>query len=576
MRGAVVILFSVGGLVNAAQAGETPSPAEAELVKVHDAYTAKYKPAWLKVQAARWEALSKGSSEAYERYREARTTLAKLHHDPDTFARLVALQDGEEITDPVHRRLLEVMHNAFAPGQADFDLQKKTIKLETDIERTFHTHRSKVGDKSLTLDEVREILRTTSNSSRAREAWEAYMAIGEKTALNFRLLVELRNDQAHELGHESFFHMSLPLQGIGKKGLFLMFNRLHLDTRDQYAELKREIDTDRAAHFGISESQLRPWHYGDLFFESIPGSAEADYEAYFKGVDTAEASKKYFTSFGLPCDHILTRSDLKARAKKNPYAFTMDLDRKGDVRILCDLEPEISGADTLLYELTKAVYLRNIRDDVPFILRTPPHGIPAEGVAQMIRDMVRHEDWLINVRKMDPSEATRISSATRERLRKNELIFCGWAQVLVRFEHGMYAKPQQNFAQFWKDLRKRHQLIEDPERLGKPDYATEMHLATMPMYYHSVPMGRMYAAQLRQYMAKEVLQVDDPLQMSFYGRPEAGKWLRENLFGPGNLYSWNALAVRTAGGGLQPETFTEQVLGKKPSRPKPGPVRVIP
>jgi peptidyl-dipeptidase A len=572
MRGAVAILFSVCGVVHAAHADETLNPAEAEVVKLHDAYVAKYKPLWLKAQAARWEALNKGSSEAYDRYGEAGTALAKLHNDHEVFARLRTLQEGGEVTDPLRRRLLKVMYHAFEPGQSDFEVQKRIIKLETHVERIFHTHRSAVGDKMLTLNEVREILRTTRDSSRAKEVWEAYMAVAEKTAMNYRTLVDLRNDQAHELGHESFFHMSLPLQEIGKKGLFVLFNRLHLDTRDAYARLKREIDADRAAHFGISESQLRPWHYGSLFFESLPGRADADYDAYFKGVDLVEASKKYFASFGLPCGDILERSALKPRRSKNPYAVTMDLDRKGDIRILGDLEPAIYGADALLYELTKALYGKHIRNEVPFILRTPPHGIPADGVAHLLRAMVRNEDWLINVRKMEPPEAARISSAARERLRKDQLIFSEWAQVIVRFEHGIYAKPQRNFADFWTELRKTHQLLEAPERAAKPDYAAEVHIATMPMYYHSLPMGEMFAAQLRNHMAKEVLHVDDPLKMSFYGHPEAGEWLRESVFGLGNLYSWNALMIRTAGGGLDPEVFREQLLGKRSSPPRPGPV----
>ena len=58
---------------------------------------------------------------------------------------------------------------------------------------------------------------------------------------------------------------------------------------------------------------------------------------------------------GLDVRGVLSRSDLYARPKKYQHAFCTDLDREGDVRIMCSLESDERWMETLLHELGHAV-----------------------------------------------------------------------------------------------------------------------------------------------------------------------------------------------------------------------------
>ena len=77
-------------------------------------------------------------------------------------------------------------------------------------------------------------------------------------------------------------------------------------------------------------------------------------------------------------------------------------------------------------------------------------------------------------------------------------------------------------------------------------------------------LGDLFACQLHDYIAAEVLGVDDPDKTSFFGRPEAGDYLRKQVFAPGNLYSWKELVRRATGKPLSAKAFVRRCVPAKP------------
>lgn len=269
---------------------------------------------------------------------------------------------------------------------------------------------------------------------------------------------------------------------------------------------------------------------------------------------------RYYASIGLPCADVIARSDLYEKPGKSPHAFCNDMDRRGDVRVLGNLKPNLYWADTLMHELGHAVYDKNIDRDVPFLLHEASHSITTEGIAMMFGAMVKNEQWLTRVLKLDPQQAARVVAAAHESLRVEKILFSRWTQVMVRFEHGMYVHPKQDLGKLWWDLKKQYQLQNPPETVDRADYAAKVHVLTYPVYYHSYLMGELFAAQVRDHLARQVLGLKDPADSCFFGQTKAGKYLRERVFGPGNLYSWNELTRRATGAPLTPRAFVRQYV----------------
>ncbi len=537
---------------------------EEDFKKLRDDYVAKYKPLNIESETAWWDASTTGDQAAFDRRKAAQGKLVELHSNKDRFKQIEALKFPQpKFTDPVLVRELDVMYRNHLAGQADRELQKQIIALETKIEQAFNAHRGKALGKELSENDIRKILSETKDSKEAEAAWKAYMQVGDKIGGDLAALVQLRNELASQLGFKNFFEYKMKLQELESVELVKMFDELDTLTGPQFGDLKKEIDTAMAARFSIKPEGLRPWHFGDLFFQDAPTTEGVDFDTVYADKDMLAITKDYYNSMGLPADDILARSDLYEKPGKSPHAFCTNLNRADDIRVLCNLKPNAYWADTLVHELGHGVYDKFIGKDVPYLLHEPAHSLTTEGYAMMMGAMTKNEDFLIKAVKVSPGEAASLAQAARKALRAEKLIFARWAQVMMRFEKGMYENPSQNLGELWWTLKKRYQSLNPPETTNRPDYAAKVHVATVPVYYHSYLLGELFGTQVHAYMAKNISGVDDPAKTSFYGDKKAGDYQKEKIFGPGNLYPWNELTRRATGAPLSSKAFAAIYLGGK-------------
>jgi peptidyl-dipeptidase A len=529
---------------------------DAEFIALRDAFVAKLEPLELEAAAAAWEMMTTGSEDALARHKAADRALVQLKNNRELFTQLKALKVRDQVRDPVLRRELDVLYRRLLRAQGDPELHGRIVDLEADVQQIFNSHRSRVGERTLTANEVREVLATTAESAAAKAAYEGYMELGRKAKKKLHELVGLRNELARKLGYRDYFSMSLDLEETDEADLFRILDELDELTREPFKRLKREIDARRAAHFGIPVDALRPWHFCDVHFQVVPQSKEVNLDSFYENADLPELCRRYYASLGLSIDEVLANSDLYERPGKRPSGYTIAMDRRHNkMRVLTNLKPNTRWADTLLHELGHCMNDQYIAPEVPYLLRGPAHALTTEGVAMMFGAMSKNGDWLTRVVGVDPDDAARASQAAREMYRRERLIFSRWALVMVHFEHGMYSNPEQNLGKLWWDLKQRHQLLNPPEETDRPDYAAKMHILSAPVYYHSYVLGDLFAAQLRHYIAREILGLSDPLKTCFYGHPEVGAYLREKVFGPGNLYPWNEYTRRAMGEPLTAKYF---------------------
>lgn len=540
--------------------------AELEFSLLRDAYVAAYQPLYIESERAGWEASTTGTDAAFARQRTAREALVVLHGDREVFAKLKRLREGGVVRDPGLLRELDVMYRTFLPRQADPEVLKRIVALESEVEQIFNTHRGMVRGASMTENDVRLVLAETRDGSAAEAAWKGYMEVGAKVDGRLRELVALRNRVARELGYSNYYSLSLALQEVDADELIRLFDELDELTRAPFAQLKARIDADRAAHFSISPAELRPWHFGDLFFQETLGGGADALNALFADRDLIKLARDYYAGLGLEVDDILARSDLFEKPGKDQHAFSADIDRAGDVRILCNMKPNLYWADTILHELGHAVYDKYIPESVPFVLRTPAHALTTEGVAIMMGALAKNQDWLTRALSLAPEQVEPAANAARAAARVEKLVFCRWAQVMTRFEQGMYSDPDQDLGRLWWELKRRYQLLEPPDDLvgadgrSRPDYGAKTHIVNEPVYYHNYMLGDLFACQLHDYIATAVLGGSDPDRESFYAKLEVGDYLRARVFAPGNRLPWKELVIRATGAPLSAKAFARRCL----------------
>ena len=130
----------------------------------------------------------------------------------------------------------------------------------------------------------------------------------------------------------------------------------------------------------------------------------------------------------------------------------------------------------------------------------------------------------------DPAKYTE----TGMKMRRNQLlIFSRWCQVMLRFEKGMYADPQQDLNKLWWDLVEKYQLLKRPTGRDEPDFASKIHIVSAPAYYHNYMMGQLFACQVHHAIAREVLKADNPARAFYTDNKEVGEFMRNARLRPG-------------------------------------------
>jgi len=390
------------------------------------------------------------------------------------------------------------------------------------------------------------VLVTSTRESDLTSAWVAGCQVGGVAGPKLLELVKLRNDWARQQGYRDFFQMQLVLNEQNEQELDLLFQQVDEITRDEYRKRKQEMDQVLAKRYLVPMEELKPWHYGQVFLQQVPSVMEVKLDTYYARSDITLAIADYFKGLGLPADQIIKGSDLKPQPGKYPYAYCMDVDRQGDVRILANLQNDADSAQTLLHEMGHAVYDLGIEPSLPWRLREPASIDMTEGVAMMFGDLYSDPVWLYNHLGLSAPESQSIAATCLRTAELNQLIFCRWALVMYHFEKELYAHPGSNLDNYWWQLIERYQLITPPAERPPFAWAAKVHLATAPVYYYHYLLGRIIACQLAAGWQAELSAPGGEAS-------SLGLYLQECVFAPGASRTWPQLLMSATGQPLQPE-----------------------
>jgi peptidyl-dipeptidase A len=269
---------------------------------------------------------------------------------------------------------------------------------------------------------------------------------------------------------------------------------------------------------------------------------------------------KYYAGIGLPIDDMVAKSDLFEKPGKYQHAYCTDIDRFGDVRVVCNVKPTASWMGTLLHEYGHAVYSKNIDKTMPFVLREEAHIFATEAIAMLFGRFSSNPVWMTEVAGVPAADAARVADASRKSLRLEQLVFSRWAQVMYRFEKAMYENPDQDLNAKWWDIVEKYQMIKRPAGRNAPDWASKIHIALSPCYYHNYLMGELLASQLWYKINADVLSNADPMTQSFAGKTPVGAFLAEKVFKPGRSMFWNDMIEKATGEKLTAKYYAKQFV----------------
>jgi peptidyl-dipeptidase A len=512
-----------------------------------------------KARLSYFNATISGKQEDYKSYELASLEVQKFYSNKDNFIRIKELLDSG-VEDPILKRQLEIFYLKSLPNQSDFKLREEITKNNILIAHEFNTFRAKIENKTVTDNEIKNVLQTEVNSDKLKKAWEANKKQGEFVEKRLIQLIKLRNKMARSLGFDNFYVMALKTGSdfdfIGEqeeKEVETIYKELEKATNKPFKTLKEEMDICLSKKYKTKE--LKPWHYQDLFFQHNPDIYNVDLDKFYKD-DVVKIADKFYREIGLSATDIIDRSDLYEKEGKYQHAYCIDMDGGEDVRIVMNVKNNEDWAKTTMHELGHGVYSKYVDHKLPFVLRDSAHILTTEGIALLLEKHSKNTSFMKRYCNVKGGDVDKLKDKIELMTKSEDLVFSRWSQVMFNFERELYKDPDQNLNLLWWDLVSKYQLFDFSR--DKPDWASKIHITSSPAYYHNYLLGELFALQLHNYIVKNILKSDNFNDFDYSGNKEVGNYLRKYVFEVGSKYKWNEMTKRATGEYLTPRYFIRQ------------------
>jgi peptidyl-dipeptidase A len=506
-----------------------------------EALSARLQPLERAANEAWWLA-STEVSEVHERRRVAAdVALRGALGDVAAYAQVRDALASSPGADAPRRRELEVLRDRLLPHQVPADIRAELAEVEAALDATFNSFRGTIDGAAVSDNDIVAILRGSDDPEARRRAWEASKQVGAAVADRVRHLARLRNRAARHLGARDHFALALATTELDEDRLLATLDAIDAATATPFATWKAALDTDLARRFGTTVDDLAPWHYDDPFFQEPPVAGAIEIDAWFAGADLDALTLRTYAGLGLDVQPVLDRSDLLPRDGKSQHAFCIDVDKAGDVRVLCNNVANEYWAETMLHEFGHAVYDVYVDTDLPWLLHDM-HPLATEGIAMLFGRLVRDPEWLTAVAGVPSTEVQALAGALARARRAKLLVFARWVLVMTHFERRLYADPDQDLDAVWWELVGRYQGVRRPEGRARGDWAAKLHVALAPVYYQNYLYGELFASQLQATLERET--------GGLVGRPDAGAFLVDRVFAPGLSRRWDQLIEDATGAPL--------------------------
>lgn len=537
---------------------------EMELKKIIKESQEYLQPLNKEAALAYWMGTTTGDGSYFDKYSELNIKISNFYSDSSLFSKLKTIRERGKIQEPALQRQLEILYNNTLSNQVEKSLIEEIINKTSALEQKYASFRANLRGKRVSDNEIERVLQNSTDNSELKDAWLAHKEIGVLVSQDIIELVKLRNRVAVELGFQNYHSMSLTLSGQDPNEVSALFDELDSLTKDSFDSVKDEMDEIFAKRYEVNKSLLMPWHYQGRFFQESPQIYPVDLDSYYKGRDIAEISAKFYESIGLETRGVIANSDLFEREGKNQHAYCIDIDTKGDVRVLVNLSDTEQWMGTMLHELGHAVYsLGHSYEELPYFLRNAAHPFTTEAVAMIFGRLSRNPEWMEKMLDIEKSEIEKIKENCRKSLVLQQLVFSRWAQVMYRFEREMYNNPDADLNTLWWELVSKYQKLTKPADRDMPDWATKIHIALYPCYYHNYQLGELLASQMHYYIVDNITKSGNHIYDPYINNHEVGKWMKENIFVHGMRYNWNEMIEKATGERLSAKYYAMQFVTPK-------------
>ncbi|HWT01849.1 MAG TPA: M2 family metallopeptidase [Pyrinomonadaceae bacterium] len=556
-----LVLFLLPAFIPAGQRTVNASDTRAEAQKFIEQFTAEWLQLRYAYNLASWNSNTKiveGDETNAKAENAALERLTAFTGSKQNIERATALLKQRDKLTPLQvTQLKAILYLAAEYPETAKDLVKERIAAETAQTEKLYGFDFKIGGKSVTPNQIDEILRTSNDPAERRKAWEASKEVGRGLKDGLVNLQRLRNATVRPLGYSSSVNYQISDYGLSGPEMLELLDRIN-----------RELHT--YARYELARRYNRPVP-DQLPADWLPNRWAQDWSALVQvegmNVDDAlkpktpqwvvEQAEQFYVSLGFPAlpKSFYEKSSLYplpagATYKKNTHASAWHLDRQADIRSLMSVEPNAEWYETAHHELGHIYYyVSYTTPEVPPLLRAGANRAYHEAIGTLIGLAATQRPFLEG-RGLAPKGARVDETQALLREALNYVAYMPFATgTMTRFEYDLYENnlPKDQYNKRWWELVLKYQGVVPPAPRGEEycDACTKTHINDDAAQYYDYAIANVLLFQLHDHIARKILK-QDPHATNYYGNRAVGDFLRK-IMSPGASRDWRAVLKETTG-----------------------------
>ena len=470
-----------------------------------------------------------------------------------------------DLTNLQTKQLETALYNAANNPQTVAEVVKRRIQAEAAQTEKLYGFDYKYADKSVTTNDLDELLRKENNPQKRQQIWEASKAIGPTLKDGLLNLRDLRNQTVQALGYSDYFAYQASDYGLTRDEMMALVRKINTELRPLYRELHTYARYELAKKYKVKQvPDFLPAHWLPNRWGQDWGSMvdvkglNLDAVLAKKGPEwQVQQAERFYQSLGFPAlpSAFYEKSSLyplpkNATYKKNNHASAWHMDLSNDLRSLMSVEANTEWYETAHHELGHIFYYQTYSNpDVPPLLRQGANRAYHEAIGSMMGLAAKQKPFLAGLGLIDPKAQT---DQTQQLLKEalSYVVFIPFASgVMSEWENSFYGDklPADQLNAKWWALCKQYQGMVPPTTRGENylDPATKTHINDDPAQYYDYALSYVILFQLHDHIAKNILH-QDPHATNYYGNKEVGNFLRD-IMRPGSSRDWRVVLKEKTG-----------------------------
>lgn len=567
MKKIILLLLTIGISFSACKQDHSKIQAEAQAFI--DSYTAEYLKLYTASSEAQWKSnieIIEGdttNAKATERANEAYATFTGSAQNIENARKF--LEHKKHLTPAQVKQLEVILFAAANNPQTVKELVKERIKAETAQTEKLFGYDFKLNGKSVSTNELDEILKSSNNLEERRKAWESSKEVGKGLKEGLVNLRKLRNETVKALGYPDYYSYQVSEYGMNTEEMIELMRKINTELRPLFRELHTYARYELAKKYNVKEVPdyipadwltnrwAQDWSsmvtVEGLDIEAILNTKSPEWivkegENFYKSLGYPELPKSFWEKsslYPLPAG---------SKIKKNNHASAWHMNLNEDVRSLMSVEPNAEWFETSNHELGHIYYYMTYTNkDVPPLLRGGANRAYHEAMGSLMGLAATQKPFLVERGLVDKdAKVDQVQNLLKEAL--NYAVFIPFsAGVMSEFEKSLYTDnlPASEFNKRWWELVKQYQGVVPPSDRGEEycDAATKTHINDDAAQYYDYALSYVILFQLHDHIAKNILK-QDPRATNYWGNKEVGEFLKSIMY-PGASQDWRKVLKEKTG-----------------------------